>query len=288
MTDEQACEMAVADVMHRSGALLKTDGVDKKVGGGGLATASLVLAIASWPLTLCCAIGVVTALVAIVVGHVAIRKARHGGNSTGVRSRAVVALIVSYVYIGIVVLLVAKIIGNRVSRTAFADGTGMSFAMHIPLKGTSYEWRIKDKGTLWIAMAPEEVRLSTLFNVASPVVPENLRDFEFLTISFFRPRSGGTVNDVARDQIEGTQVWDKTYEATDPQLITISDIPSVFFRESIIINETRVRGIVFLVPSNDWYYVLTFRSDPSTYNESFYRRIAGTFRPERTANQTRM
>jgi hypothetical protein len=190
------------------------------------------------------------------------------------------------VYVAIVALLIAKIVGNRVSRTGFADDTGMSFTMHIPLKGTSCEWHIKGKSFLWIAMAPKEVRLSTRFKVASPVVPENLRDFEFLTISFFRPRRGGTVIDVARDQIEGTQVWDKTYEATAPELITISDIPSAFFRESIIINGTRVRGIVFLVPSDDWYYVLTFRSDPNTYRESFYRRIAGTFRPERTVNQT--
>ena len=282
MGNEHACETAIAGGLCESerGTPPEIHRLNRKAEGADLATESLVLAIASWPLTLFCFTGVLTALVAIPLGHIAIRKARRASGSAGVSRRAVIGLIISYVYVGLATFLIAKIIANNASRTSFWDNTGMDIAMHTPGKGTSCEWRVKDKGFLWVVMAPERVQLSGRFNVVSPVVPENLRTFEFLTISYLQDRHGGTVIDAARNVICGMQVWDKTYTATDPGLTTISAIPSAFSRESLAVNGVPVRGIIFFIPGNGGHYVLTFRSDPDTYNESFYRKIAGTFKPK--------
>ncbi|HSW62042.1 MAG TPA: hypothetical protein VLH56_01800 [Dissulfurispiraceae bacterium] len=94
---------------------LEIEGLVRRAKGADWATTSLALAIASWPLTLFCATGILSALAAIMLGHIAIHRAKHGSTSVCARNRAVNGLIVSYVYIGFATLLIVKIVRGRVS-----------------------------------------------------------------------------------------------------------------------------------------------------------------------------
>ena len=69
----------------------------------GLSTVSLVLAIASLPLTILYLTGVLTAILAIPLGHVALRQARHSASSTHTNNKAIVGLVISYLYLGFAV-----------------------------------------------------------------------------------------------------------------------------------------------------------------------------------------
>ena len=80
-----------------------------------------------------------------------------------------------------------------------------------------------------------------------------------------------------KQMVKGTTVFDKKYKADNPEDITISDIQSCYFREYLSIDGTPVKGISFLIPVEQGYYILRFRADNSTYNESFYKRVALTF-----------
>ncbi len=253
-----------------------------KAKGSGLATASLVLAIVSLPLTILYFAGLLTAVVAISLGHIALRRAKHSPHLLFSKNKAIAGLLISYLYIGFAVVLVVTIVSNRVSKTHFSDDTGMDFALHTPLKGTSSEWQIKHQAPLVVVMAPQEVEISPSpqLNVSVPFAPTDASYFQFLTIKFLPKKYDKTVVDVCRQLTSGTRVFDKTYQATDPESTVIAGTPSVFFRESLIIQGTHTKGIVFLVPCSRGYYILSFRADPNTYYESFYRRIAGTFRPK--------
>jgi hypothetical protein len=246
----------------------------------GLATTSLILAIASLPLTLLCLTGVLTTALAIPLGHVAVHRARNSANPLRTKNKAVVALLVSYLYIGFAIILVATVIANRVSRTEFSDNTGMNFTIHTPLTGTSSEWQVKYRAPLTVVMGPKDVQVSEQLDVAIPIRPQNPGDFQYLSINLVPKKYNGTIVDVARQYISGIRVFDKNYNADDPELFTISGTSSAFFRESLVINGSHAKGIAFLVPCSPGYYLLSFRCDPNSYDESFYTRIAGTFTPK--------
>jgi hypothetical protein len=254
--------------------------IQTKSQGSSLATASLVLAIVSLPLTILCLTGVLTAILAILLGHVALRQARHSTNPIPTKNKAIVGLVISYLYLAFAVVLVATIIAKRVSKIHYSDNTGMNFTIHTPLKGTSYEWQVKHRAPLVVVMAPRDVQVSTRPDVAIPIEPQNPSDFQYLSINLIPKKYSGNVADVARQLISGTQTFDKNYSADDPELLSISGIPCGHFRESLLINGTNAKGIAFLVPCNQGYYLLTFRCDPNSYDESFYKRIAGTFKPK--------
>ncbi|MHC4618688.1 MAG: DUF4190 domain-containing protein [Planctomycetota bacterium] len=252
-----------------------------------MATTSLILAIASLPLTLLCLTGVLTAVVAIPLGHVAVHRARNSANPLRTKNKAVAALMVSYLYIGFAIILVARVISNRVSRTelisrtVLSDNTGMNFTIHTPLNGTSSEWQVKYRDPLTFVMGPKDVQVSAQQrDVAIPIRPQNARDFQYLSINLVPKKYNGAIVDVARKYISGIRVFDKNYNAEDPELLTISATSSAFFRESLVINGSEAKGIAFLVPCSQGYYLLSFRCDPNSYNESFYTRIAATFTPK--------
>ena len=248
--------------------------------GSGLATASLVLAIVSLPLTILCFSGVLTAILAITLGHVALRRTRRSANTLPTKNKAIVGLVISYLYLGFAIVLFGIVVTNRVSKIRFSDDSGMNFTIHTPLKGTSYEWQIKHRAPLVVVMAPRDVQVSTLPDVALPIAPQNPRDFQYLSINMIPKKYSGNVADVARQLISGTSTFDKDYSADDPEPFTISGIPSSLFRESLVINGSHAKGIAFLVSCTHGYYLLTFRCDPNSYDESFYKRIAGTFEPK--------
>lgn len=156
----------------------------------------------------------------------------------------------------------------------------MNFAIHTPLKGTSYEWQIKHRAPLVIVMAPKDVQVSAQLDVAIPITPVNSGDFRYLSINLIPKKYDGNVADVARQLTSGIRIFDKNYSADDPELLSISGIPSALFRESLVINGFQAKGIAFLVPCTRGYYLLTFRCDSNSYDESFYKRIAGTFKPK--------
>jgi len=247
--------------------------------GSNLATASLILAILSLPLTILCFIGVLTAILAITLGHFSLHYVRNSANSLPTKNRAIAGLVISYLYLGFVIVLVTYVIVNRISETQFWDDAGMKFTIHTPLKGTSYEWKIKHRAPLVVVMAPKDVQITTQLDAAVTVAPQNPRNFQYLSINFITKKYDRNIADVARQLISGTSVYDKSYSADDPELITISGIQSAFFRNSLVINGHQVKGIDFLIPCTHGYYMLTFRCDPGSYDESFYKRIACTFKP---------
>lgn len=187
------------------------------------------------------------------------------------------AFVLGLFVVAFAVLLVATVIYNRLSKTCFSEDAGMDFSIHTPLKGTSYEWQIKHRAPLVIVMAPREVQVSPQANVSLPFVPTNTRHFQFLTINLIPKKYDKTIVDVCHQLISGTKLYDKNYQATDPELTVISGTPCAFFQESLVINGSPARGIAYLVPCARGYYLLSFRADTETYNESFYKRIAGTF-----------
>jgi hypothetical protein len=248
--------------------------------GSGLATASLVLAIASLPLTILFFTGILTAILSISLGHVALRQARHSANPLPTKNKAIVGLVISYLYLVFAIVIVATVVANRVSKTQFSDDTGMNFTIHKPLKGTSYEWQIKHRAPLVVVMAPIDVQVTAQLDVALPIVPKNPSDFQYLSINLIPKKYNGNIEDVARQLTSGTLIFDKNYSAEDPKILTISGIPSALFREYLVINGSHAKGIAFLVPCTRGYYLLTFRCDPNSYDESFYKRIASTFKPK--------
>jgi len=248
--------------------------------GSSLATASLILAIVSLPLTILCFAGILTAILSIPLGHVALRQAQESANPLPTKNKAIIGLVISYLYIVFAIVLIATVVANRISKTQYSDNTGMSFTIHTPLKGTSYEWQIKHRAPLIVVMAPNDVHVSTQLDVAIPIAPQNPQDFQYLSINLIPKKYNGKISDVAQQLISGTQTFNKNYNADDPELITISGIPSALFRESLIIKGSQAKGIAFLVPYTHGYYLLTFRCDPGSYDESFYKRIAGTFKPK--------
>lgn len=247
--------------------------------GSILATASLVLAIASLPLTILCFTGVLTAILAIPLGHVSLRQARDSANPVPTKNKAIAGLVISYLYLGFVIVLVAHVLANRISKTQFSDDTGMNFTINTPLKGTSHEWQIKHRAPLVIVMAPRDVKVSVQPDVAIPFVPQNPLDFQYVSINLIPKKYDGNIADLARQLTSGTRTFDKNYTAEEPELLTISGIPSAVFRESLVIGGSPAKGLGFLVPSARGYYLLTFRCDPDSYDESFYKRIAHTFKP---------
>lgn len=257
-----------------------TSQIPSKSQGSYLATASLVLAIVSLPLTILCLTGVLTAILAITLGHVALRKSRHSTNQIPTKNKAIVGLVISYLYLGFAVVLVATVVAKRVSKTHYSDNAGMNFTIHAPHKGTSYEWQIKHRAPLIIVIAPKDLQVSEQLNVAIPIRPYNPRDFQYLSINLVPKKYNGTIVDVSRQYISGIRIIDKNYNPENPKPLTISGISSAFFRESLVIDGFPVKGIAFFVPCTNGYYLLNFRSDPNSYNESFYRRIAGTFKPK--------
>lgn len=254
--------------------------LQKKNQGSGYATASLILAILSFPLTILCFTGALTAIIAIPLGHVALIKVKRSANPLPTKKKAIIGLVFAYLYIGFAIVFVGTVVANRLSKTQFSDETGMNFTIHVPLKGTSYEWQTKHRAPLVVVMAPRDVQISIRTDAVAPIVPQDPNDFQYLSINLIPKKYNGTILDVAHQLISGTQVFDKNYSADDPELITISEIPSALFRESLFINGCRVKGISLLLPSTRGYYLLTFRSDQSSYNEAFYKRIAGTFEPK--------
>lgn len=188
------------------------------------------------------------------------------------------ALVLGLFVAAFAVLLVGTVICNRISKTRFSEDVGMDFSIHTPLKGTSYEWQIKHRAPLVVVMAPRDVRVSTQANVSLPFVPTNTSHFQFLTINLIPKKYDKTIVDACRQLISGTKLYDENYQATDPELIVISGTSCAFFHESLVINGSRATGIAYLVACARGYYLLSFRADNETYNESFYKRIAGTFR----------
>lgn len=253
--------------------------VPHKSSGYRLATASLILAIASLPLTILCLTGVLTAIAAIPLGHIALRRARTSPEPLLIRNRAAAGLVISYLYIGFVVVLCGSIVANRISKTKFSDDTGMNFIIHTPLKGTSYEWQVKHRAPFILVMAPEKVQISTQLDVVIPIAPHNPNDFQYLSINLIPKKYDGNIADIAHKLASGTRAFNKNYNTTEPELLNISGIPSALFRESLVIDGSNANGIVFLVPCTHGYYLLTFRCDPNSYDESFFKRIASTFKP---------
>ena len=188
------------------------------------------------------------------------------------------AFVLGLFIVAFAVLLVGTVICNRLSKTRFSEDVGMDFSIHTPLKGTSYEWHIKHRAPLVVVMAPREVEVSPQASVSLPFVPTDTSQFQFLTINLIPKNYDKTIVDACRQLISGTKLYDENYQATDPELTAISGTPCAFLRESLVINGSRARGIAYLVPCARGYYLLSFRADTETYNESFYKRIAGTFR----------
>jgi len=186
------------------------------------------------------------------------------------------AFVLGLSFVAFAVLLVGTIIYNRVSKTHFSENTGIDFYIHTPLKGTSFEWEVKYQNMLAVVMAPQDVILTQQDNISVPYAPEGIK-FEFLLVNLIPKKYDKTIVDVCRQLISGTKVFDKNYQATDPELAVISGTTCAFFQESLVINGSPDKGIAYLVPCARGYYLLSFRADTGTYNEPFYKRIAGTF-----------
>jgi len=94
-----------------------------------LATESLVLAIGSWPLTLFCLTGIPTAIVAILLGHIALHRATHTPDIKHMKNRAINSLIISYVYVSFAIYFVLSLVISRVSTGISRDNVRLSICL---------------------------------------------------------------------------------------------------------------------------------------------------------------
>ena len=245
----------------------------------GISTSCIVFSILAFPLTFLVFAGLISAIISVVLGHISLTKIKRSSDTYRGKKRAIVGLVISYCYIAFVSIIIAVIITNRESTSPFYLSDTVSFSIHVPLKGSSSEWQIKDQDMLGVVLAPKETQIKKEASVSNPYVPSDSKCFEFLSISYIPKKYDKSLKDVCRQLVQGTVLFDQAYKADDPKDIVISKIQSSCFREYLDVDGAAAKGISFLIPVDQGYYILRFRADNQSYNESFYNRIAHTFSP---------